>query len=91
MAVLLTASLVSVALLTDDRPRVVTGARLVRVGEPAAFPPDPRRSRAIFGIVVRDRARFARLVFPGFLISLGRRARSSRSSTCSSSASSGST
>jgi MFS family permease len=71
MAVLLVASLFSVALLADDRPRVVTGARLVRAGEPAAFPPDPRRSRAIFGIVVRDRARFARLVFPGFLISLG--------------------
>lgn len=71
MAVLLTASLVSVALLTDDRPRVLTGARLIRFGEPAAFPPDPRRSRTIFGIVVRDRARFARLIAPGFLISLG--------------------
>jgi MFS family permease len=71
MAVLLTASLASVALLSDDRPRMVTGRRLVRIGEPAAFPPDPRRSRAIFGIVVRDRGRFARLIFPGFLISLG--------------------
>ncbi len=71
MAVLMTASLATVALLTDDRPRVLTGPRLVMIGEPAAFPPDPRRSRAIFGIVVRDRVRFARLVFPGFLISLG--------------------
>ena len=71
MAVLLTASLASVALLSDDRPRVLTSARLARVGEPAAFPPDPRRARTIFGIVIRDRARFARLIFPGFLISLG--------------------
>jgi len=71
MIVLLIASLATVALLADDRPRVVTGPRLVTIGEPAAFPPDPRRSRSIFGIVVRDRVRFARLVFPGFLISLG--------------------
>ena len=71
MIVLLIASLATVALLADDRPRVVTGPRLVTIGEPAAFPPDPRRSRSIFGIVVRDRIRFARLVFPGFLISLG--------------------
>ena len=71
MAVLLAVSLASVALLADDRPRVTVGRRLTRAGEPAAFPPDPRRSRAIFGIVVRDRSRFVRLVFPGFLISLG--------------------
>ena len=71
MAILLTASLAIVALLTDDRPRVVAGPRLVGIGEPAAFPPDPRRSRALLGIVIRDRARFARLVFPGFLISVG--------------------
>jgi MFS family permease len=71
MAVLLSASLASVARLSDDRPRTVIGRRLVRFGEPAAFPADPRRSRAVFGIVIRDRARFVRLVFPGFLISLG--------------------
>jgi len=71
MVVLLAASLASVALLTDDRPRVVAGPRLVTIGEPAAFPPDPRRSRAWLGIVVRDRGRLARLVFPGFLISIG--------------------
>ena len=71
MAVLLTASLATVALLTDDRPRVVSGPRLVTIGEPAAFPPDPRRSRAVLGMVVRDRGRFARLLFPGFLISVG--------------------
>ena len=71
MVVLLTASLATVALLTDDRPRMVGGPRLVTIGEPAAFPVDPRRSRTMFGIVVRDRGRFARLVFPGFLISVG--------------------
>ena len=59
------------AVLSDDRPRVVIGPRLILVGEPAAFPPDPRRPKTILGIVVRDRARFARLIVPGFLISLG--------------------
>ena len=71
MALLLVGALATVALLTDDRPRVVAGPRLVTIGEPAAFPPDPRRSRALLGIVVRDRGRFARLLFPGFLISIG--------------------
>ena len=71
MAVLLTASLAFIALLTDDRPRVVTGRRMEGTGEPAAFPPDPRRSRARFGLVVVDRRRFARLVVPGLLISIG--------------------
>ena len=71
MAVLLTASLGIVALLTDDRPRTVSGPRLVTIGEPAAFPRDPRRSRALLGIVIRDRGRFVRLVFPGLLISIG--------------------
>jgi MFS family permease len=56
MAVLLTAGLATVALLTDDRPKIVSGPRLVTIGEPAAFPPDPRLSRARLGIVVRDRS-----------------------------------
>ncbi len=71
MAMLLTASLATVGLLTDDRPRTVAGPRLVTLGEPAAFPTDPRRARARFGIVIRDRGRFIRLVVPGFLISVG--------------------
>ena len=71
MAVLMVVALGTVALLTDDRPRVVAAPRLITIGEPAAFPPDPRRSRTRLGIVVRDRGRFARVVFPGFLISLG--------------------
>jgi len=71
MALLLVAGLVSVRFLTDDRPRITAGSLLRRLGEPAAFPPDPRRRRTRFGITIRDRGRFARLLFPGFLISLG--------------------
>ena len=71
MAVLLTASLVTIGLLSDDRPGVIKGPRLVAIGEPAEFPRDPRRSRARMGIIVRDRRRFVRLVLPGFLISVG--------------------
>jgi MFS family permease len=71
MAVLLTAGLLIVRFLADDRPRTVVGAQLRRVGEPAAFPPDPRRRRARLGITIRDRGRFSRLVLPGFLISIG--------------------
>ena len=71
MIILLLAGLATVARLTDDRPRAVTGRRLAAVGEPAAFPQDPRRSRARFGLVVRDRRRFVRLVLPGLLISVG--------------------
>jgi MFS family permease len=71
MALLLAAGLLSVRSLTDDRPGVMAGPRLRRLGEPAAFPPDPRRRRTRLGITVRDRGRFARLLFPGFLISLG--------------------
>ena len=71
MLVLLVAGLLIVARLRDDRPSRVTAPRLRRMGEPAAFPDDPRRSRTRFGITVRDRARFAKLVFPGFLISIG--------------------
>lgn len=63
--------LVAVGRLTDDRPSRVEGSRLRRLGEPASFPADPRRRRARLGIQVRDRGRFARLVFPGFLISIG--------------------
>ena len=71
MAVLLVAGLVSVRFLADDRPGTVAGPVLRRLGEPAAFPPDPRRRRTRLGIVVRNRGRFAKLVLPGFLISVG--------------------
>ncbi len=71
MAALLVAGLVSIRFLADDRPSAAAGPPLRRLGEPAAFPRDPRRGRAHLGITVRDRGRFARLVLPGFLISLG--------------------
>jgi MFS family permease len=60
-----------VSRLTDDRPARVGRERLRALGEPAAFPADPRRSRTLLGITIRDRERFLRLVFPGFLISIG--------------------
>ena len=71
MAVLLVAGLASVRFLADDRPSTVAGPSLRRLGEPAAFPPDPRRRRTRLGITIRDRGRFAKLVLPGFLISIG--------------------
>jgi MFS family permease len=71
MVVLLIAGLGTVTLLADDRPRTVTGPRLRRLGEPAAFPADPRRARTLLGITVRDRLLFLRLLLPGLLISIG--------------------
>jgi MFS family permease len=71
MVALLVAGLGSVKLMTDDRPRSIAGPRLRNAGEPAAFPRDPRRSRLTLGITVRDRRRFAKLVIPGFLVSIG--------------------
>jgi len=71
MAGLLVLGLVTVLRLTDDRPSRTAPRRLRRIGEPAAFPSDPRRSRGVLGITVRDRGRFAKLVVPGFLISIG--------------------
>jgi MFS family permease len=71
MAALLVLALVSVLRLTDDRPSRAAPRRLRRIGEPAAFPGAPRRSRALLGITIRDPRRFAKLVIPGFLISIG--------------------
>ena len=71
MVGLLVAGLASVALMTDDRPHKIAPSRLRRAGEPAAFPRDPRRGRHSFGITIRDRRRFAKLVIPGFLVSIG--------------------
>jgi MFS family permease len=71
MALLLVLALATVALLSDDRPRTVVGPRLRALGEPAAFPPDPRRPRARMGLVVRDRQRFTRLLVPGLLVAIG--------------------
>jgi MFS family permease len=72
MAVLLVIGLGTVGLLTDDRPRRAAGAaRLMRLGEPAAFPTPTPRSRTVMGIVIADRGLFARLLVPGFLIAIG--------------------
>ena len=71
MAVLLVLALATVGLLSDDRPRTVVGPRLRALGEPAAFPPDPRRPRARMGLVVRDRQLFTRLLVPGLLVAIG--------------------
>ena len=71
MLVLSGLGLLSVARLTDDRPSKTMAPRLRSLGEPAAFPADPRRSRTFLGITIRDRARFAKLVIPGLLISIG--------------------
>jgi hypothetical protein len=71
MLVLSVLGLGTVARLTDDRPSLTERRRLRRMGEPAAFPSDPRRSRTLLGITIRDRGRFARLVIPGLLISIG--------------------
>ena len=71
MAILMAAALATVTRLTDDRPHVVHDRRLRRLGEPAAFPEDPRRSRTWLGIRIRDRTLFAKLLIPGLLISMG--------------------
>ena len=59
MAALLVVGLGTVALLTDDRPRVA--------GETNAAP----RSRAWLGAPIRNRGLFVRLLLPGFLIATG--------------------
>ena len=65
------AALLTVAQLGDDRPSRVSSPKLRAAGEPAAFPSDPRRSRARMGIVVRDRDAVRPPADPGFLISIG--------------------
>lgn len=70
MLVMVIAGAASIALLADDRPATLVPRRVTAAGEPAAFPRDPR-ARARFGLVVRDRGLFARLIVPGLLISVG--------------------
>ena len=71
MALLMAAGLVVVSRLSDDRPHIAATKRVRRLGEPAAFPADPRRSRTWLGIRIRDQTLFAKLVIPGLLISIG--------------------
>lgn len=73
MAVLLSAGLVVILRLRDDRPSILRRQALIAAGEPASFP--ARRvggwSAARFGITIIDRRMTFRLLLPGFLISLG--------------------
>jgi MFS family permease len=73
MIVLFVGGLALTLSLSDDRPAVLSRARLLATGEPARFPPRPRSRTGAsrYGIVIRDRGLFARLLLPGFLISLG--------------------
>ena len=73
MAILVAAGLVLVLRLSDDRPSRTAAATARSAGEPAAFPRDPRhrRSRTFMAITIVNRGRFAKLVLPGFLISIG--------------------
>ena len=71
MLAMLVLGLLTVFRLTDDRPSLRSARPGPDVGEPAAFPPDPRRSRTRFGITVLDRGLFVRLLVPGLLISIG--------------------
>jgi len=72
MAVLLVVGLATIGLLTDDRPSSTRGRdRLMSAGEPAAFPRAQGRARTLMGVTIEDRARFVRLLFPGFLIATG--------------------
>jgi MFS family permease len=71
MVVLVAASVALVPILGDDRPRTQTRRRLRALGEPASFPPDPRRPRSRMGLVVQDRVTFGRLLLPGLLVSIG--------------------
>jgi len=73
MVGLLVVGLAVVVSLGEDRPSRIQPRDLLAAGEPAAFPVD-RQGRGRLGrlgIVIRDRATFARLLLPGFLISLG--------------------
>lgn len=73
MVVLLTAGQVVTLRLGDDRPSVVRRRELAAVGEPARFPIVRHRawSLAGFGLTIRDRRTFFRLLLPGLLIPLG--------------------
>ena len=74
MGGLMAVAVAAIFLVGDDRPRrrpVPASPRAA--GEPAAFPVEPYRPRRQrpFGLRIGDRRTFARLLIPGFLISLG--------------------
>lgn len=73
MAALSVAGLLVILRLGDDRPARLERLAVLAAGEPAAFPLHPRRGRwaGRFGVTIRDRATFTKLLLPGFLISIG--------------------
>ena len=73
MTVLLGAGLVVILRLADDRPSIMRRQQLLAVGEPAAFPSIRRRGLSLsrFGLTIRDRRTFFRLLLPGLLIPIG--------------------
>jgi MFS family permease len=74
MAALLTLSLFVIVRLSDDRPATLRRRVAVAAGEPSRFPPPVRPSgwsAARLGLTIRDRRAFARILLPGFLISIG--------------------
>lgn len=71
MAALLVGSIAVVGTLRDDRPARLRLRQLRAAGEPAAFPPTESARTGRLGLPIADRAKFVRLVLPGFLIALG--------------------
>jgi MFS family permease len=69
MVVLLAVGFATIGLLRDDRPRATAASDEHRAdGTPT---PGPARTRTLLGVVIGDRALFARLLLPGFLIAIG--------------------
>jgi MFS family permease len=74
MCGLMAVAAAAIFLVSDDRPaRRARPASPRSDGEPATFPVGPYGARTgrRFGLVVRDRPVFVRLLLPGFLIALG--------------------
>lgn len=72
MVGLLAAGLLVILRLADDRPAVLRRRQLLAAGEPAVFP-SARRGLSVgrFGLTIRDRRMFVRLLLPGLLIPIG--------------------
>jgi MFS family permease len=73
MLVLFAGGLVATLSLSDDRPALRRRGRILAAGEPARFPvrSRPGSVAARLGVVIHEPRAFARLLLPGFLISLG--------------------
>ena len=73
MAILLAAGLAVMLSLSDDRPAILRRRHMMSIGEPAVFPRTHARGWSIsrFGLTIRDRRTFFRLLLPGLLIPIG--------------------